>query len=302
MKIRPLCFLALGLAWLLSAAPAFANGSCTITSVTLAQQTYTNVAINVTGTVNYTCTRTSNAVDGSPITFSVTADQGMNYSGGTRQVANSGTYFAYALRVGVATWGDGVTAGIGNAHNVSVTFTAAQTSKSGSFNFSLRVAAGLNPPTRPGAYVDTFAVDGTCTTRNGTACSVIGNTGLVSILVPSTCSISTLPGTITMAYTAFRSTTLQANTPFKVTCDNGGTYRMSVSPTGATVRGITYGLKLGTTANSATDVSSTTTYNLTGTGLATQYYANASAASGQAGTCSGAPCTGSTTHTLLVEY
>jgi hypothetical protein len=302
MKIRPLCFLALGLAWLLAAAPAFANGSCTITSVTLGSQTYTNTAINATGTVNYTCTRTSNAADGTPITLNVTAGPGLNYSGATRRAANSGNYIAYSLKVGAAAWGDSVTAGIGNQFTVSVTFTAAQTSKSGSFNFTFGIAAGLNPPSRPDPYADTFAVAGTCTTKKGTACSVTGNSGQVSVMVASTCSISTPPGAITLAYTAFRSTALQANTPFKVTCDNGGTYRMSVSPTGATVRGITYGLKLGTTANSAIDVSSTTTYNLTGTGLATQYYANASAASGQAGTCSGAPCTGSTTHTLLVEY
>lgn len=301
MMLRRLRFVAFAFAWLLANAPAFANGTCTITSVTLAAQTYTNALLTATGTVNFTCTRTSNAVDGNRITFNVTADPGLNYSGGTRQAANGSNYISYSLRVGTVNWGDG-TAGLGNGHSVNVGFAGAQTTKTGSFNFTLRVPGSQNPQTAPTPYLDTFIVDGTCTTRNFTPCSVTGGTGQVSLLVPTSCSLGN-PGTFTLPYTAFQSSPAPANTNFAVNCSNGGLYRMSVSPTGATVLGITYTLKLGTAPNSATDISSTTTYNQAGTGSAQTYYVNASAAPGQSGTCPGASCSQlGPSHTLLLEY
>lgn len=78
---------------------------------------------------------------------------------------------------------------------------------------------------------------------------------------------------------------------------------MSVNPLGSTVLGIAYTLKLGTTADSATDISSTTTYNRTGSGTNQTYFVNATAVPGQAGTCAAASCTqSSANHTLLVEF
>jgi hypothetical protein len=301
MKVRHLRFLVFAQLWFLAAAPAFANGTCTITSVTLAAQTYTNALLTATGTVNYTCTRTSNAVDGNRITFRVTADPGLNYSGGTRQAANGSNDISYSLRVGAANWGDG-TAGLGNSHNVNVGFMGTQTTKSGSFNFTLRVPGSQNPQTAPTPYLDTFVVDGTCTTAKGTPCSVTGDTGQVSILAPTSCTLSK-PANFTLSYMAFQSSPAMNNTNFAVNCSNGGPYRMSVSPTGATVLGIAYTLKLGTGSNSAIDISSTTTYNRTGTGSSQTYYVNASAVPGQSGTCSGGPCTQlGPSHTLLLEY
>jgi hypothetical protein len=301
MKVRHLCFPVVALAWLLAPAPALANGSCTITSVALSAQTYNNGLLTATGTVNYTCTRTSNAVDGNRITFNVTADPGLNYSGGTRQAANGSNDISYSLRVGAANWGDG-TAGLGNGHSVTVNYTGGQTTKSSSFNFTLRVPASQNPQTAPTPYLDTFVVDGTCTTAKGTPCAVTGNTGQVSILAPTSCTLGT-PANFTLSYTAFQASPAMNNTSFAVNCGNGGPYRMSVSPTGATVLGITYTLKLGTAPNSATDVSSTTTYNRTGTGSPDTYYVNASAVPGQSGICSGAVCSQlGPSHTLLLEY
>jgi hypothetical protein len=301
MTVRPLFFLAIAFAWLLAPAPAFANGSCTITSVALAAQTYNNGLLTATGTVNYTCTRTSNPVDGNRITFNVTADPGLNYSGGTRRAANGSNYISYSLRVGGANWGDG-TAGLGNGNSVSVKFNGAQTTKSGSFNFTLRVPGSQNPQTAPNPYLDTFVVAGTCTTAKGTPCSVAGDTGQVSILAPTSCTLSK-PADFTLPYTSFQSSPAMNNSSFAVNCGNGGPYRMSLSPTGATVLGITYTLKLDAAPNTATDISSTTTYNRTGTGSPQTYYVNASAVAGQIGTCSSGLCTQlGPSHTLLLEY
>ncbi|TFZ03590.1 spore coat protein U domain-containing protein [Ramlibacter humi] len=279
---------------------ARAAGTCTITGVVLAGQTYTNAALNATGTVNYRCTRTSNAVDGNRITFNVTAGPGVNYLAGSRRVANGGNAMAYSLITGVAAWGDGVTTGLGNANVVTVNFTT--NSASGSFTFTFQMAAALNPLTGR-TYTDSAAVGGTCTTAKATPCSVTPGTLAASVTAATTCSIVSPPASVALAYAAFQAAAAQANRPFTVNCSNGGPYRMSVSPVAGTAAGIAYGLKLGTAANGATDISSTTAYNLAGTGAAVTYYVNATAAAGQAGTCALASCTQSgPSHTLLLEY
>ncbi|HSV44451.1 MAG TPA: hypothetical protein VLJ58_01565, partial [Ramlibacter sp.] len=102
---------------------------------------------------------------------------------------------------------------------------------------------------------------------------------------------------------SFQTSPAQANLPFTANCSNATPYRMSVSPTGGTLLGLPYSLTLGTTAGSATDISSTGTFNLTGTGAAITYYINATIGAGLSGTCATGPCSvGSTPHTLNVEY
>jgi hypothetical protein len=287
--------------WLAVAGTASAAGTCSVTSVAFTNQTYTGAALTATGTVNWQCTRQSNALDGNRNRFTVTAGPGLNYAPSSRRVGNAGTFMSYGLTSGAA-WGNGVTAGLGNGRLITANFpNNASLSVTGSFTFNFTLAAGLNPLTGR-IFTDTIAVGGTCTTRNGTACTVTGSSVTFNVAVPVTCSVST-PPTVPLAYTAFQSSPAQGNSPFIVNCSNGGPYRMSVSPTGSTVLGITYTLKLGTAANSATDISSTTTYNLTGTGTNITRYVNATAAPGQAGTCAAASCTqNSANHTLIVDF
>ncbi|HEY1226810.1 MAG TPA: hypothetical protein VGF26_05765, partial [Ramlibacter sp.] len=152
-------------------------------------------------------------------------------------------------------------------------------------------------------YTDTVAVTGTCTTSKNTPCTVVGASLPISISVTSSCSITSTPGTLNLAYSSFQSTAGAGNVPFGAQCSNGAPYRMSVSPTNGTLLGVAYSLRLGTSAGSATNISSTTTYNLTGTGSAVTYYVNATAASGQVGTCASGTCQAlSPPHTLLIEY
>lgn len=298
---RLLLFFALPLAF---AGTASAAGNCTITSVAFTDQSYNDTALSATGTVNWTCTRTSNATDGNPTTFNVTAGPGNNYSASSRRVANAGTFMAYGLTSNSVAWGDGVTAGLGNARVVTASFpSSASTSVSGSFTFDFTIAAGLNPLSNR-TFTDSIAVGGTCTVKKtGPACTVSGGSAIFNVAVPVACSIVTPPSTLALPYTAFQTSPAQGDSSFVVKCSNGGPYRMSVSPTGSTVLGIAYTLKLGTTANNATDISSTTTYNQSGTGTNITRYVNATAAPGQAGTCATASCTqNSANHTLLVEF
>jgi len=243
------------LLWLLAAGlllqpNAHAAGNCTVTSIAFTGVTYNNTALTATGTVNYTCSRSSNGTDGSPFTLQVTASDGLYYGSNTRNGGNGANRLAYNLST-TAAWGNGMP-GLGNAHAVSVPF----------------------PTTLP-----------------------------ISITVATTCSITSAPGTLNMAYTSFQSIAGTGNVPFSAQCSNGGPFRMSLSPTNGTLLGVAYTLRLGTSAGSATNISSTTTYNLTGTGSAVTYYVNATAASGQVGTCASGTCQAlSPPHTLLIEY
>ena len=286
---------------LLACSPAWASGTCAVTSATVGAQTYTGAAIAATGTVNWTCTRTSNGADGSPTTFIVNAGPG-SAPGATRNAAATGLTVPYGLKIGGATgtdWGDGVS-GLGNGTTVTVSFAGPSTTASGSFNFTMTVAAGLLPLVGR-TYTDLVTIDGTCTTKKNSGCTVTGTTLPISIAVNTSCTVIP-PTNFNLAYTAFQTATATASTTFRVNCSNGAAYRMSVSPASATAAGIAYTLKLGTAANSATDVSSTTGYNLAGNGTDITYYVNASAAANQAGTCATPSCSASTLHTLTVDY
>jgi hypothetical protein len=296
------------LLWLLAAGlllqpNAHAAGNCTVTSIAFTGVTYNNTALTATGTVNYTCSRSSNGTDGSPFTLQVTASDGLYYGSNTRNGGNGANRLAYNLST-TAAWGNGMP-GLGNAHAVSVSFPTGNTDTvSGSFPFTFRIAASLNPLSGR-TYTDTVAVGGSCATapNKNTPCTLVGATLPISITVATTCSITSAPGTLNMAYTSFQSIAGTGNVPFSAQCSNGGPFRMSLSPTNGTLLGVAYTLRLGTSAGSATNISSTTTYNLTGTGSAVTYYVNATAASGQVGTCASGTCQAlSPPHTLLIEY
>ena len=291
------------LAGLLLQLDAHAAGNCTLTSIAFTGVTYNNTALTTTGTVNYTCSRSSNGTDGSPFTMQITAGDGLYFAGSTRHAGSGANRLAYGLST-TAAWGNGLP-GRGNAHVVSVTFPTGNTDTvSGSFPFTFSMAASLNPLTGQ-TYTDTVAVGGTCATppNKSTPCTLVGASLPISISVTASCSITSAPGTLNLAYTSFQSTAGAGTVPFAAQCSNGAPYRMSVSPTSGTLLGVAYSLRLGTSAGSATNISSTTTYNLTGTGSAVTYYVNATAASGQVGTCASGICQAlSPPHTLLIEY
>lgn len=282
---------------------ARADGNCNVTSIAFTGVTYNNTAITTTGTVNYTCSRTGNSTDGSPFSMQITAGGGLYYAGGTRNAGNGANRLAYSLST-TAAWGNGLP-GLGNAQVVSVAFPTGNTDTvSGSFPFTFRMAASLNPLTGL-TYTDTVAVGGTCATatNKNTPCTLVGATLPISITVLSSCSITSAPGTLNLAYTSFQATAGAGTVPFAAQCSNGAPFRMSVSPTNGTVLGVGYSLRLGTSAGSATNISSTTTYNLAGTGAPVTYYVNATAAPGQVGTCASGTCQAlSPPHTLLIEY
>ncbi len=289
---------------------AWATGTCSVTSVTLSAVTYTNALVNASGTVNWTCTRTSNGTDSTPSLFNVTASAGLSYAGASRRVRHIGTsttYMPYALSTASATiWGDPATVSSAASHLVTAAFaTGAINSVSGSFPFTLAMAASLNPASGV-AYTDTLSIGGSCTMNKNPGtnpCTVTPAALIITVNTSIVCSVQSLPGTVALSYTSFQALPAQGSLPFGANCSNATPYRMSVSPTGGTLLGLPYTLTLGTAAGSATDISSSSTYNLTGTGAATTYYINGSIAAGQSGICGTGSCTAtSAPHTLSVEY
>ncbi|MBK5205681.1 MAG: spore coat protein U domain-containing protein [Polaromonas sp.] len=113
----------------------------------------------------------------------------------------------------------------------------------------------------------------------------------VTIVTPSSCSISTPPGNVTFNYTSFQGYPASASppSPFAATCTNQMPYTMALDATSGTLLGLNYTLSL--SASSAT-----------GTGLAQSYSINGSIAAGQAGTCAGASCTATAPRTLTISY
>lgn len=288
----------------LGSTAALASGTCAITSVTLASQTYTNTsALSATGSVGWTCTRSSNKTDGSPTTFAVTAGPGTHYANAARNAYNV-TNLPYALSTAsAAVWGDGSAVAGSTPNVVTASFpSGSSTSVSGSFPFTFTIAASLNPYAGR-TYSDSVSIGGTCSTKNGTACTVTAGVLSVSVYVQGNCSISSPPANLAFNYTSFQTGVGRANSQFAARCDNGTPYRMSLSPTSGTLLALPYSLTLDTKRNSATDISSTTTYNLTGSGSAQTYFVNGTIQAGLAGTCATSSCLAtSAPHTLTLSY
>ena len=285
---------------MLGPATAIAAGNCSVTSVTLSAVTYSNAAVTGTGAVGFICSRTTPS-DGE-ITVNIGAGPGLYPLAGTRQAGNGANRIAYSLST-TAPWGDGIS-GMGNPQAAVTQFAKGNTDTyPGSFTFTFSMPASLNPVAGL-SYSDTVVIGGTCSTSKASAgCTLAGSSLAIKIDVPVTCSISSPPGTLNLSYTSFQSTPGLGNVPFAATCSNGGPYRMSLTPASGTLLGVTYGLTLGTSAGSPTDISSSTSYNLRGTGSPATFYVNARAAAGQSGTCTGGTCSAiSTPHTLRIEY
>jgi len=282
--LKAVAFMLVGLTFVNDAS---ATGSCSVTGVTLTSMSYTNAALTNNGTVSWSCTRSSSG-DGSPFTVNFTFGAGLN----SRKVHSGTNLIPYSL-----------SNPIGNA--VFVGTGAASNTVAGSFPFTFSMAASLNPVSNL-TYVDTVSITGTCTDPKPATCTVPLSTFNLSISVdtPVSCTISpaTIPALL-IAYTSFQTLPGAGNTSFDANCSNGGPYRMSVSPTSGTLLGLPYTLKLGTSANSATDISSTTTYNLTGAVSPATYYINGTIPSDLGGICSTGTCSDtSPAHTLKVEF
>lgn len=219
-----------------------------------------------------TCTR-SFLTDATSLTYNVKLNNSNNQAtSGTNKI----NYDAYIDSTCSTLWN-------GGSSTLGGTFTFASTDY---FSHSQTVpywgCVPKNQTVAAGTYTDTV-------TMNPSIGSIA--TFPVTIVTPSSCSISTPPGNVTFNYTSFQGSPASASppSPFAATCTNQMPYTMALDATSGTLLGLNYTLSL--SASSAT-----------GTGLAQSYTINGSIAAGQAGTCATASCTATAPRTLTISY
>ena len=267
----------------LAAGMAHGAITCTVTSGGFAAAYVpASPSMSITPT-SFRVTCTKGAIgDPASVNFGVTVDNGL-YAQGINNRASSGAalirYDVFRDAACAATW-KGATAITGTV----------STPTTGTFSTNVSfwgcIAAGLNPAA--GVYLDTVTM--TMTYGPGAGTTTTGSFG-VSITTPPFCSISP-PSAIVVNYAAFQAAT-NPTAPFSVTCSNGLSYTMVLSPTAVTLPaiGISYTIAF-------------TPAVTTGTGLPQSYSIAVTVPGGQAGTCSSSTtaCAQAQVHTLTITY
>lgn len=291
------------LACMLGSLTAHAAISCNVSARNLGEL-YNPAANNsVQGDLRIGCTRTTLADPGT-VFYSIKADPGQNSTGGTtRNVKdpNSSTSLLWILRntvgnlsCGNATnWGDAsvglITGSLSFAANALVTNVLVPNA----YCMRVRGTAGGNPAApAAGTYVDTVTLSPTMST--------IANSGNGDVTAPVTqvsftvgvgaqCVVRKQGDDLNFNYTAFGAA-LSDTTNFQAVCSNGLPYSVTVSPASGTIAGVGY------------TVTRMGGENRTGNGNQQAANIRVAIASGQAGTCASANCTGTAVHTLTLTY
>lgn len=262
--------------------------SCNITSAGFASAYVPSTATtNVTQSSFTTTCQRNLAGDPTTITYTVRASNGNNPAGNQNRArigatANLILYDLFQDSGCSVVWRNNAGNQITDTIPVLTGFAPASktTSYWGCIPGSQVVAAGT--------YTDQF----TMTLRNGATVLVLNAPANVSIVTPASCSISTAPTNMTLAYVAL-GPIVNASTPIGVLCTNLLPYTMSLgvtNPIFSVANGIRYSLTLSATS-------------ATGNGFAQAYSIAASAVAGQAGTCATSTCAAaSNVHTLTVSY
>jgi spore coat protein U-like protein len=303
IPLRPALWL-VAVAMLVLATCAQARVTCTPSSsgVSTAYGSALNV---VAATFTVTCTKSNTQAP--TVTFQVGANYGANPAGtqNRARLGATGNYLNYRLYLdsGCATqWQN--TATTNRIPNPAEVFTMASTTNTQSFTFSFYACIPANQTVpAAGTYTDstiTMTITGSVSIGLSTF-----NTGTfaVSITAPSTCSLTSAPGTMTFNYTSFSTSAALASTTFTATCTNLLPYTLSLDAGGTGYTG-SFTSPTGTYTNTATNL----TYTLTlptpslGTGAAQAYTITGTMAATQGGKCGSATCSVTDVHTLTVTY
>jgi len=236
-------------------------------------------ATNITQTFfTVTCTRGA-TTDPTTVTYSVKADNGLYSVGQKNRAAFGANRISYDLYTNPScgTQWRGNTAITG-----TITFATTGTlSDQGNF-------WGCVPASQTGLAAGTYTDIVTMTMTYGSPQSTATGTFGVTINTPPVCTLTTAPGTITFAYVSF-GPTVNASTPYGVTCTLALPYTMDLDATSGTILGITYTLSLSSPSS-------------TGTGYQQMFQINGNIAAGQSGNCGSSTCSGTQARTLTITY
>lgn len=273
---------------------------CSVTSPGFSTAYVTaNTATNVTAT-SFSVTCTKDAVGRratSTVSYQVTAGNGLNASGTQNRAVKAGAFINYTVSTvpTCATAWKGTTV----LPTIAASFVMAMnTTVTNTYTFY-----GCIPPlqvaTAPvGNYTDTVTM-AIARAGGGGGGRVTYTSGSfpVTIVAPSTCTLTTPPTNLAFSYTAFRPTAALTSATYGVTCSTLLPYTMSLDTTIGVVTGLNYTLALNTLATGGASPLASV-----GTGVAQSFFINGSMAAGQAGTCNTATCTGAQVRTLTITY
>ncbi|HEX2547970.1 MAG TPA: spore coat protein U domain-containing protein [Ramlibacter sp.] len=296
------CFVRTLLALLLSlwGEAALAQQSCTLTMNALASATNYNpflAAFNdSSGIFSVNCTRTRGGQNRFTTTYSVRADNGLNFTT-TRRLRNGAFYLNYALYRNYPTcttaWGNTAAAGftLNNSATGANDVTTNPNPLSGGTSYCFRITGGSSTAI-PGTYTDTVQV--TIFDGNGTQRGTVSVT--LSTTVVPTCSVTSAPASVNLTYTSFQATAPSANSPFQLRCTNSTTFSLGFDTPVVGVNDRVQGLNYNLTTSAAGG---------TGTGVPQNYTVTVTVPAAQAGTCTGpggSACTGTVSRAVQVEY
>jgi spore coat protein U-like protein len=258
--------------------------TCTASVTSIVKGYDPNATGDTVATGSYTVSCTRLASDPNTFNWQLGADNGQQPSGAQNRVqlgANRYSYEIYRLTpyVNGNRWQDAAATRFTGTINFGAGLIASQ---SGSFDLRLTGPQTVRPA---GTYTDVVTV----TVRNGSGTMLSQTTFSVSIITIASCTLSTPPGNINLAYTSRQVAAASASTTFKVNCTTGIPYTMALDATSGTLVGLNYTVALSLSASN-------------GTGAAQTFSINGSIAGGQSGTCATATCSASATRTLTVTY
>lgn len=259
-------------------APSSVTGTYTPTS-----------ALNLTGSIRLTCTRSAGP-KGRSLWLGI--DDGPGTPARNFDRAGGGTTLPYAIyrnSGNTGSWTTGIGQPLGSATAggtlVDLDFTGSNTFST-TVSYYLQVLA--NDYVMAGNYSDNPV---TLTVRlDSVTGALVGTASFVPTLrVPDFCRLSTPPGNMALNYTSFSGTAAVASTTFGVQCLRATAYSLAIDATSGTALGLNYTLGLNSTGGS-------------GSGIEQTYTINGSIAAGQSGACALASCTATQTRTLTITY
>lgn len=289
----------LAAAVLLACGAGHAAITCSTVTATSVSGTYAPATgLDLVGNFSVTCAR----APGDPTTQNIyiTVDQGlaipagrtMPHTGGGPNMAYS--IFRNASYTGSWTTAGGVGPGAANAGALKIAFdfpSPSATLYSIDYPYYFRVAPGLNK--QVGSYQDTVGV-GVALAGNGAA--VANGSFTTSATVLGSCSISTPPSTLVLAYASYSTAAATGVTPFGVNCTRGTNYTMDLNATSGSLLGISFSLAV------VNPLSKKPVAGSNGTGVEQSWQVIATAGAGQVGTCATGSCTAQVPRTLTITY
>lgn len=238
-----------------------------------------NAGTNITQTnFSVTCVRGA-AGDATTLSYAVAADNGLHATGQNNRAASGASFIRYDLYRDSACGGQWRGGGANSFSGLSMTLVGFTPTTQQTTYWGCVLAGQTAVPA--GTYNDTVTM-----TMSGGASAT--NTLPVTIVTPSSCSVSTAPGTLTFDYIAFGSA-ISPSTSFAVNCTSLLPYTMALDAVTGTAFGLNYTLALSAAGG-------------TGSGVAQSYTVDGAMAAGQPGTCASGSCTSTVSRTLTISY